>query len=175
MRKSTLILLLGSMLMVMASGCGDIVTPTATPIPSSTPPAPIKIAIQSFHGRYVTARGENSDWVLGQTPELGDCEWFTQHRLDNGKIALVTCHDRYVTAPITGTVRSDWLLGQELELGDCGQFDLYELGDDRVAFKTCAGNFFTAGDEYWEPPLQWTVVAETDIFGGWEIFTILEQ
>jgi len=167
MRKSTLILgILVSMGMVIMSGCGN-------PIP---PPAPsIKVALRSFHGRYVTATGENSGWVLRQELELSECGWFTQHHLNNGKIALETCHDRYVTAPITGTARSDWLLKQEPELGDCGQFDLYELGDDRVAFKTCAGKFFTPGDDTWEPSLQWTVVAETDILKDWEIFTVLQQ
>ncbi len=167
MQRGTLALwILVSMGMVIMSGCGDLITP---------PAPPIKVAFRSFHGRYVTAMGENSGWVLRQELELSECGWFTQHHLNNGKIALETCHDRYVTAPITGTARSDWLLRQELELGDCGQFDLYELGDDRAAYKTCAGKFFTAGNDSWEPPLQWTVVAETDIFGGWEIFAVLQQ
>jgi hypothetical protein len=143
------------------------VTPTATPSP--------KVALVAFHGRYVTSMGEDDDWSLRQKPELGDCGWFTQHHLANGKIALETCHGRYITAPRTGTERQDWMLGQESGLGPCGQFDLYELGSDRVAFKTCAKKFFTAGDGNWPPPLQWSVVAETDILLDWEIFTVLQQ
>ena len=67
------------------------------------------------------------------------------------------------------------MLGQASELSGCGQFDLYDLGSDRVAFKTCAGNFLTAGDGNWPPPLQWSVVAETDVLLDWEIFTVLLQ
>jgi hypothetical protein len=145
------------------------VTPTATPLP------PIEVAFKSFHGRYVTAMEEDDNWALRQETELRDCGWFTLHHLANGKIALETCYDRYVTAPQNGTTRRDWMLGQESELGNCGQFDLYDLGSDRVAFKTCAKNFFTAGDGNWPPPLQWSVVAETDILQDWEIFTVLQQ
>lgn len=137
------------------------------------PLPPIRIAFKSSHGRYVTAMGENDDWALRQETELSDCGWFTQHYFANGKIALETCHGRYVIAPQTGAQRQDWMLGQASRLSDCGQFDLYELGNDRVAFKTCAGNFFTAGDGDWPPPLQWSVVAETDVLLDWEIFTVL--
>lgn len=45
----------------------------------------------------------------------------------------------------------------------------------RVAFKTCAGNLFTAGDGGWPAPLQWPVVAETDLLQDWEIFTVEQQ
>jgi hypothetical protein len=137
------------------------------------PLPPIEIAFKSFHGRYVTAMGEDDDWVLRQKTELTDCGRFIQHHLANGKIALETCQGRYVTAPKTGDTRSDWMLGQESELSDCGQFDRSDLGSDRVAFKTCVGNFFTAGDGGWPPPLPWSVVAETDILQDWEIFTVL--
>jgi hypothetical protein len=118
---------------------------------------------------------EDDNWALRQETELSECGRFTQHHLANGKIALETCHGRYITAPRTGTERQDWMLGQESKLGPCGQFDLYELGSDRVAFKTCAKKFFTAGDGGWPPPLQWSVVAETDILQDWEIFTVLQQ
>ena len=139
------------------------------------PPPPIKVAFKSAHGRYVTAMGADDDWSIRQETELNNCGWFTQHHLANGKIALVTCHDKYVTAPETGTERQDWMLGQESELSDCGQFDLYELGSNRGAFKTRAKKFFTAGDGNWPPPLQWSVVAETDILLDWEMFTMLQQ
>jgi hypothetical protein len=105
---------------------------------------------------------------------LSDCGWFTQYHLDNGKIALVTCYGRYVTAPRRGTTRWDWELWQESGLGDCGQFVLRDLGSNVVAFETCSGNFFTAGDGNWESGLQWSVVAETDVIDAWERFTVLQ-
>jgi hypothetical protein len=139
------------------------------------PPPPKEVAFKSFHDRYVIAKGEYDGWSLRQETELSKCGLFTQHHLANGKIALETCHGRYITAPRTGTERQDWMLGQESGLGPCGQFDLYELGSDRVAFKTCAKKFFTAGDGNWPPLSQWSVVAETDILLDWEIFTVLQQ
>jgi hypothetical protein len=139
------------------------------------PLPPIEVAFKSFHGRYVTAMGEDDNWALGQETELRDCGWFTLHHLANGKIALETCYDRYVTAPQNGTTRRDWMLGQESELGKCEQFDLYDLGSERVAFKTCADKFFTAGDGNWPPGLEWSVIGEADNMEAWEIFTMLRQ
>jgi hypothetical protein len=134
-----------------------------------------KVALLSFHNRYVTAMGAGGGWVLKQEPDLSDCGWFTLQHLDNGKVSLMTCHDRYVTAPRTGATRSDWMLWQESELGDCGQFVLHNLGDDGVAFETCAGRFFTAGDGNWDPGLEWSVIGETFNMEAWEIFTLLLQ
>ena len=136
-------------------------------------PSP-KTILLSYHGRYVTAMGAAGDWLLKQEPALIDCGRFTLHYLDDDKVALMTCHDRYVTAPKSGVARKDWLLWQESELGECGQFDLSNLGNDRVALKTCAGNFFTAGDAFWEPGLEWSIVAETVDIRDWESFTLLQ-
>jgi hypothetical protein len=148
-------------------------TQTAQVTPTDTPSQ--KVALVSFHGRYVTALGESDDWALKQELELSECGWFTQYHLDNDKVALVTCHGRYITAPRRGTTRWDWELWQESGLGDCGQFVLRDLGSDEVAFETCTGNFFTAGDGGWESGLQWSVVAETDKIEAWERFTILPE
>jgi hypothetical protein len=129
-----------------------------------------KIALTSFHGRCVTALGAGGGWLLTQETDLSDCAKFTLHYLDNGKVALVTCHGRYVTAPKTGTTRSDWRLWQESELGECGQFALYDLGGGDVAVETCTGNVLTAGDGGWPPELAWAVVGETDVIRDWERF-----
>ena len=133
-----------------------------------------RVAFVSFHGRYVTAMGTEDNWSLRQEPELGECGWFTQRQLDDGKITLETCHGRYVTAPQSGTTRWDWMLGQESELGDCGQFILYDLGRDGVALETCAGKFVTAGDGNWPGELAWTVVGEADDIQDWERFKMLQ-
>jgi signal transduction histidine kinase len=136
---------------------------------------PEKVAIVSFHGQYITAMGEDGDWLLRQEPELGDCGRFTQFDLSKGKVALLTCHDRYVTAPKRGNQRSDLAIWQDSGLGECGQFDLVELANGKVAFKTCAGMVFTAGDGGWDPGLQWLVVAETKDIRDWEKFTLQPQ
>jgi hypothetical protein len=42
----------------------------------------------SFHGRYVTALGAGSGWLLRQEQDLGDRGWFTLEHLDDGTVAL---------------------------------------------------------------------------------------
>jgi hypothetical protein len=152
-------------------------TLTAMPSPlagvTQAHPASPKVALLSFHGRYVTAMGEDGGWLIKQEPELGTCGWFTQRRLENGKVALLTCYGRYVAVSRRGTTRQDWQLWQDSGLGDCAQFELFALENDRIAFKTCSGKFFTAGDGGWDSGLQWSVVAEMDKIDAWERFTLL--
>ena len=147
---------------------------TRTPTPSPSPTATLfpRAALLSFHDLYVIAKGKDDGWVLKQETRLDDqCGWFTLSRQANGKVALLTCYDRYVTAPRTGITRPDWLLRQESKLDDCGQFDLLELPNDEVAFRSCAGRFFTAGNDTW-PGLEWLVVAETRQMLDWERFKL---
>jgi hypothetical protein len=144
-----------------------------TPEASSAPPTR-KIALLSFHGRYVTALSGSDDWTLKQEPGLSDCGLFTLDYLDDGKVALKTCYNRYVTAPHVGVTRSDWRLGQRSELNDCGQFVLYDLGGNSVAFETCAGHLLTAGDGNWPEDLAWAIVGETNDLKDWERLTILQ-
>lgn len=148
---------------------------TAVPATLTAMAATQRVALLSFHGRYVTAMGAGGGWLLKQEPALSDCGWFTLQHLKNGKVTMMTCHDRYVTAPETGTTRSDWLLWQESELGDRGQFLLHDLGGDGVALETCAGSFVTAGDGNWPGDLAWSIVGEADRIQAWERFTMLLQ
>jgi hypothetical protein len=143
-------------------------------VPANAPSS--VIALRSFHGRYVTALKETDGWSLRQSDEAepGDCAWFTRYDLADGKIALETCHGRFVTAPRRGTQREDWEVWQESGLGDCAQFVVERHGDG-LAFKTCAGRYITAGDGGWPAPLQWSLVAETDRVQDWEIFTVLPR
>jgi len=133
-------------------------------------PTPIEVAFESFHGQYVTATRVGGGGLLGQERNLSDCGKFTLDYQDDGKVALVTCHGRYVTAPETGATRSDWKLWEESELSECGQFVLYDLGGGDVAVETCAGNVLTAGDGNWPGELAWAVVAETGDIKDWERF-----
>lgn len=132
------------------------------------------VALVSFHGRYVTAMGEDDDWALRQEEELSPCGWFIQRRLEDDKITLETCHGRYVTAPITGTTTWDWMLEQGLEPGGCGRFVVHGVGSDGVALETCAERFVTAGDGNWPGDLAWSLVGETDQIQDWECFTLLQ-
>ena len=69
---------------------------TQTALVTPTDTSSQKVVLVSFHGRYVTALGKSDDWALRQESELSECGWFSQYHLDNGKIALMTCHDRYI-------------------------------------------------------------------------------
>ncbi len=139
------------------------------------PGPPTEVAFKSYHGRYVTAKGEDDSWALRQDTELSERGRFTLYHLVNGKVALKTWYGRYVTAPESCNTRQECMVGQESRLGKCGQFDLYDLGNDRVALKTCAGKFLTAGDGNWPPPLEWAIVGETGIMLDWEVLTVLGQ
>lgn len=144
---------------------------TAVPATLTAAATTQKVTLLSFHGRFVIASGSSTGWLLRQESDLTDCGWFTLQFLDDGKVSLMTCHERYVTASGSGATRTDWLLWQEPELSGCGQFNLHDLGSGRVAFETCAGRFFTAGDAGWDPP--WSVAAETQTLLDWEKFTVL--
>jgi hypothetical protein len=135
---------------------------------------PQRVVLLSAHKRYVTALGEDGGWLLKQEEELGECGEFYLIHLINGKVALLTCHGRYVTAPRRGIERSDWVLWQDSGLGDCGQFTVHDQGSTGVAFETCVGNFFTAGNDTWSG-LEWLVVAETKEIKDWERFTLEPQ
>jgi hypothetical protein len=149
---------------------------TPTPQPAATDIlSQEEVLLVSIHGQYVIADDE-PPWALRQDTEVSDCGWFNLQYLANGKITLVTCMGRYVTAPDpdpeTDPSRADWMLGQESELGKCGQFDRYDMGGERIALKTCSGNLVTAGDGGWGPGLVWSIVAETEYLDDWEIFTV---
>jgi len=136
---------------------------------------PEKIALLSYHDRYLSAREESG--IIDQELELNEWGWFTLERLSDGKVALKTHGGQYLTAPDRGASRQDWMLRQEPELGDCGQFDLFVLGSGKVALRACSGHFLTAGDNGlgWEGELAWAVVAETSQLQDWERFTAIED
>jgi signal transduction histidine kinase len=143
---------------------------------------PQQVTILSYHNRYVTALGEADGWMLKQEEVLGECGKFILIPQINGKDALLTCHDRFVTAPWranpsepSNTHDEQWLLGQEPGLGECEQFDLLPLEDDKIAFGTCAGMVVTAGDGGWGPLMEWSVVAERDEIQDWEKFNLESQ
>jgi hypothetical protein len=173
----TLVLLIGLLASVACGISAANLMATAVPPTLTAMAVTQKVALLSFHDRYITAMGAGDDWLLKQGADLNDCGWFTLRHLDNGKVTLMTCHDKYVTAPESGTTRADWLLWQESELGDCGQFVPHDLGRDGVAFETCASKFLTAGaaGDGWEGKLAWSVVAETGDIKEWERFTVLQE
>lgn len=144
----------------------------------ATQPAPEIVALVTHHDKYVTATGEDGDWLLRQVDReegsLTPCEWFVLHHLDDGEVALMTCHEKYVTAPVAGVILLDWALRQEPELHECGRFTLQNLGAGQVAFKTCfEERFFTSLDDVDRPVAeQWLIIGLSDHLDAWEMFTI---
>jgi hypothetical protein len=113
-------------------------------------------------------------WILRQETRKDDpCAWFTLTPQADGRIALLTCHARYVTAPKTGVTREDWLLRQEPGLSECGMYTVTDLGGGKIALLTCAGHYVTAGDQGWAGRLQWALVAEAIALLEWEYFTLV--
>jgi hypothetical protein len=143
-----------------------------TPTPTYTPPLTSTVILMSCHGWYVTAM---ADGTVQQAQELSGCGRFTLQRLDNGMVALKTCQNQWVTAPMTATTYFDWVVTQSPNLGDCGRFILHDLGHTRVAFETCAGRWLTAVNDKGEPGLEWYLIAHTYRMDAWETFTMQLQ
>jgi hypothetical protein len=158
---------------MVETACAATQTVMAPLTEPTTEPLTKTAAFISFHGRYITAMGEEDGWALGQERELGDCGWFTQYHLQDGKIALLTCHNRYVTAPVANVPDLGWVVRQEPELVDCGKFILRDLGHDRVAFESCIESFFTAADDSWDPRWHWLIIAQTRNLDTWEMFAVV--
>jgi len=150
-------------------------TPRPSPTASPTPTATLfpRLALLSYHDLYVIAKGEADGWVLKQEPKLEDlCAWFTVIPQDKGRVALLTCYNRYITSPRTGIAdRRDWVLRQETMLvDDCGKFAAHDLGNGKFAFETCAERYITAGDNSWGD-LSWLMIAQAEQVQDWERFT----
>jgi hypothetical protein len=137
-----------------------------------TLPLTSTVILVSSHGRYVTAM---ADGTLRQTQELADCGRFTLRRLDDGAVALKTCQDRWVTAPLTAVTSLGWKVTQSPSLGNCGEFVLHNLGHNLVAFETCAGRWLTAVGDNGEAGLVGYLIAQTHEMKEWEMFTMQLQ
>lgn len=149
---------------------------------------PEKVTLATYHKeygyRYVSALGADGGWGLTQVETPDACAKFTLLRRGD-KIALLGCHDRFVTAswrannnPVGAQHDPQWKLWQDSRLSECGLFEMGDLLDDPerpgnlVAFRTCAGMYLTAGDGGWPGEMVWSVVAETDNVQDWEKFAL---
>jgi hypothetical protein len=128
---------------------------------------PKRIALKTYHGRYVTAMGEDHDWdIIAKTVEIEDFEKFTLIDLDDGKVAFKTFHNRYVTA--TDEAQNWDIRAEAARMGDWETFMPIPLGNDKVALKTFHNRYVTAmgADRNWELV---TEAAEIDLFEEFEI------
>ena len=172
--------------------------PTPTPTPTPTPQV---VALKTYHNRYVSAMGEDWDWILRAGREewygVDSFERFTLLCLENGKIALKTYHNRYVSAmgedwgwilraetgdrlayeEFTVVEPDTWeqLPCQEVEQLPCQEmFKRLEAGEVKIALKTCHNRYVTAMGE----DRDWIVVAEREESAGvdlFEGFTVIPQ
>jgi hypothetical protein len=147
--------------------------PIVAPSPTWTPAATLfpRVVLFSFHDLYVIAKGQGDGWVLKQETRLDDkCGWFKVIPQSDGKVALLTCYNRYVTSSRTGRERQDWVLRQETRLDECTKFTVHDLGNGVFAFETCAERYFTAGNGSWGD-LSWLIIAQAKQVLDWERFT----
>lgn len=168
------VLLLGLSLILLI-GCHRLEIPAMTRTE--------RVALKSYHGRYVSALGVGEDWAVTQHPgpEPDDCAWFTAYHLGEDsrgydRIALETCYGRFVTAPRRGTTRLDRLVWQESGFGDCGQFIVEPQDNGKFALMTCAGKYLTTGDDGPTWPVPWAIVVQDQsqpTVEEWETFTIV--
>jgi len=85
-----------------------------------------KVALLTYHGRYVTAMDGNDNWRLRQEPDLSECGWFTLQHLDRGKVAFETCADRYVTVMNSEQGRQWVIIAQAFKLDHWEMFVLQQ-------------------------------------------------
>jgi hypothetical protein len=91
----------------------------------------------------------------------------TPPAVESATVAIMTFHDRYVTA---GQADRDWLLTAELtELGAWETFTLLCLANDKVALKTDHDRYVTA----WQGDRDWVLTGEMTALDTWEMFTLI--
>jgi aryl-phospho-beta-D-glucosidase BglC (GH1 family) len=125
------------------------------------------VAVQTSHGRYISAMDDEWDWVLrAEVTKIQDWEEFTAICLDDGRVALKTHHGKYVSArPET----EDWLLkGYATEIQDWEKFTLICVDDGKIALKTYHGRYVTAMNQAED----WVLKAEATELGDWEKFAL---
>ena len=121
------------------------------PAPDPMAIMPALVALETYHGRYVTAKGADLSWdLVAETTELLAWEAFRPIGVGCGKVAIQTAHDMYVTA-MDETL--GWALVAETEKRkDWWTFTLIYLGDGEFALQTAHGRFVTAlgADRGWD-------------------------
>ncbi len=136
----------------------------------------MQVALQTFHGRYVTAMdGAREDawaWALrAEATEIREWEKFELHLLPNDIITLRTHLGQYVTAH---GVTDHWRVRSEpFELIPCSQFALIDLGEKEIALKTCYDRYWTAKDGAREDNWAWAIVGEAEKQLDWERFRFI--
>ena len=129
----------------------------------------------SFHGRYVTAMGGGGGWLLRQEQNLSPCGWFTLQHLGNGKVSLMTCPDRYITAPRTWHHETGLgCSGKTLNWATVGSLSCTSQAKALLLKRVRGGSSrpeTTAGNRAWNR----SVIAETFDKLAWELFTVLRR
>jgi hypothetical protein len=152
-----------------------------------------KVAFQTTHGRYVSAMGNDEEWlIIAQAFSIDDYERFTLLCLDDGRVAFQTWHTKDGKNRVVSAMGEDkdWILMAETNVIDAYEkFTFFDAdtgiqrsclevvesleadGKVRIALYTYHGRFVTAMDGNWDPP--WLLRAETHELGESEKFLMI--
>ncbi|MBD2199480.1 MULTISPECIES: LamG-like jellyroll fold domain-containing protein [Calothrix] len=123
----------------------------------------IIIALRTHHNRYVSARNVFEQWNINGFPStINDWEKFTVINTGDGKIALTTFHDRYVSA----TSAPYRINNVPKQIQDWEKFTVINTGDGKIALKTFHDRYVSAS---------WTygINGEPTSIQDWEKFTLI--
>jgi hypothetical protein len=113
------------------------------PAPDPMATMPTRVAIETYHGRYWTAKGIDRSWdLVAETTELLDWEAFRLIGVGRGKVAIQTAHGMYVTA--MDEARGRALVAETEKRKGWWTFTLIYLDNGEFALKTAHGRFVTA-------------------------------
>ncbi len=124
------------------------------------------IALQTYHGRYLSALPAAQGSGYTQTTTLGAAERFVVQCVDD-KAALRTTYGTYVQ-PLDAA--NDYVCKQQTFIGTWEQLTALELSDGKWGFATIHGRYLMAGDAGWGYGLVQAPHVIT-----WESFTVVPQ
>ncbi len=153
--------------------------------------SPPRVAFKTAHGRYVSAMGDDYDWLLmAQASVIDNYERFTLLCQDNDLVALQTWHEKDGKNRVVSAMGEDkdWLLMAETNVIDnyerftfvdvatetqmpCSEVIelLEDDGEVIIALLTFHDRFVTAMNDDW----QWKLRAETGELGASEKFRMI--
>ena len=115
-----------------------------------------EISLKSVHGKYLNATPEGRAQWDDDVAHVG--EYFRVEQRQNGKIALMSAFDMYVSAQPDGSVEIN---RREAPPGGWEEFIVEYRSNDVVYLKSCHGKYLSAqkdGPEWWD----WTMRQEAD-------------
>lgn len=133
----------------------------AVPEVAAAAQKPLRFVLSASNGHPVSPQSNGLLLVSG--PEIGPWDAMAVTDLGNGKVALCTTRERYLSPQGGG---GGEVLANRSSIGDWEALDLISVGHTRVAFRTTTGHFLT-----WERSEANRLMAKATRMSATELFT----